>query len=216
MSLLMICSFQAKGVISMTVREVGGDVVVEGAGSANLNGLNAFPSHALGGVQIGGEITNPVIPGGTVTDDYGYIYAGAGGNANTFLYELDPRISGPFTLGSPGSYNASNGSGDSVGLIFSKGDEIGLILPGGYVSGDSISGSGTYNSTTIESLGLIPGTYTWTWGTSPHNDSLVLTIESPVHTPPNPIPTLSEMAQILMMFLMIAMAGFYGRIMRKR
>lgn len=34
--------------------------------------------------------------------------------------------------------------------------------------------------------------------------------------PPNPIPTLNEWAQILMMFLMIATAGFYGRRMKQR
>jgi hypothetical protein len=35
-------------------------------------------------------------------------------------------------------------------------------------------------------------------------------------TPPNPIPTLSEWAQIMMMLAMIATAGFYGWRMKQR
>jgi hypothetical protein len=47
-----------------------------------------------------------------------------------------------------------------VGANFIPG---GLIVPAGYISGNPLSDSATYDGATLASLGLTPGTYTWTW-----------------------------------------------------
>jgi len=61
----------------------------------------------------------------------------------------------------PGGFAAaSSGSGDLVGVIFST-----LTVPQGYVSGNALSDSSTYDNATFFSLGVTPGTYEWTWGT---------------------------------------------------
>jgi hypothetical protein len=44
------------------------------------------------------------------------------------------------------------------------------------VSGTQLKNTATYTGQTISSLGLTPGTYTWTWGTGAHADSFVLVI----------------------------------------
>jgi len=45
---------------------------------------------------------------------------------------------------------------------FENGD---LFLPSGYVSGGLLdTGQDIFNNATFASLGLIPGTYVWTWG----------------------------------------------------
>jgi hypothetical protein len=39
-----------------------------------------------------------------------------------------------------------------------------------------LNATDTYAGQTISSLGLTPGTYTWTWGTGAHADSLTVQI----------------------------------------
>jgi hypothetical protein len=51
-----------------------------------------------------------------------------------------------------------------------------LNLPNGYVSGSPLSATSTYTSQTFASLGLTPGTYTWTWGSGPTADSFTVQI----------------------------------------
>jgi hypothetical protein len=51
-----------------------------------------------------------------------------------------------------------------------------LFFPAPYVSGNSLNATDTYANTTISGLGLTPGTYTWTWGTGAHADSLTVQV----------------------------------------
>ena len=48
-----------------------------------------------------------------------------------------------------------------------------LAVPQGYLTG-AISGTSTFNNATFASLGITPGTYTWTWGTGMHADSFTI------------------------------------------
>jgi hypothetical protein len=61
---------------------------------------------------------------------------------------------------------ASNGTGDTVGMMFNGGNNLfsALLVPQDYVSGTALSDSATYNNTTLISLFVTPGTYVWTWG----------------------------------------------------
>ena len=51
-----------------------------------------------------------------------------------------------------------------------------IVVPDGYVSGTTISGSTTYASQTISSMGLSGGTYIWSWGAGANASSLVMVI----------------------------------------
>jgi len=51
-----------------------------------------------------------------------------------------------------------------------------LYVPINYVSGSPLSGTATWSASTFSSLGLTPGTYTWTWGSGANADFATLTI----------------------------------------
>jgi hypothetical protein len=71
-------------------------------------------------------------------------------------------ITGPTDFGDGVATEASGSTGDTFGFGGLAQD---LLLPTGYVSGSFISGTDTWDDTTIASLGLTPGTYNYTWGT---------------------------------------------------
>jgi hypothetical protein len=66
-------------------------------------------------------------------------------------------------------------SGDFFAL--EEGINAFLALPQGYTSGDPLTNSMTFDNATFASLGLTPGTYTWTWGTELRNQNFTLIIE---------------------------------------
>jgi hypothetical protein len=94
------------------------------------------------------------------------------------MIDLYSGTSGPFSFGPGGGTFPSATSGDSVFL-----EDFGLDIdvPQGYVSGASLSGSASYTGT-IFSLGLTPGTYTWTWDSGANSFVLVI----PPATVPEP------------------------------
>ena len=51
-----------------------------------------------------------------------------------------------------------------------------LFVPSGYLSGNPLSGTSTYNNATFASLGVTPGTYVWTWGAGGANQNFTLII----------------------------------------
>ena len=50
-------------------------------------------------------------------------------------------------------------------------------MPQYYVSGSVLSASDTWSGQTFASLGLTPGTYTWTWGSGADADFFTMNIE---------------------------------------
>jgi hypothetical protein len=92
------------------------------------------------------------------------------------LFDAYTGVSGPASFGSGSFTLASSGAGDLVGIDMATRPEGSLIVPHGYVSGAALSDSSTYNNATLTSLGVTPGTYTWTWGTGVHADSFTLQI----------------------------------------
>jgi hypothetical protein len=84
-------------------------------------------------------------------------------------------LNGPSSFGPGGLVFASGGTGDRFGVdVF--GGPISLIVPLGYVSGNSLSATNVFSSATFASLGVTPGTYVWTWGSRNASDSLTLQI----------------------------------------
>ncbi len=146
---------QGQAAFIATIEQVGPNVVVTGSGSLDVTGLSfegagadvsgIFP--AVAAIGIGSPNSDPA-------DEYGGL------------------ISGPSNFGSGGeTIPSSSGGGDKVALIGS-GNE--LDVPQGYVSGNPLADSSTYNGATLASLGVIPGTYIWTWGSGADADSFTI------------------------------------------
>ena len=149
---LLILSQPAQA-YTVTLEQVGFDVVANGSGPINLTGL-AF---------VGDFIPAPGIRGNPA-----YILTGAGAG------EVDGYrgFTGPASFGSGGFFAADTSSGDFVGINIPGG----LFVPAGYVSNTALSDSGTWNNATFASLGVTPGTYVWTWGTGLPNQNFTLQI----------------------------------------
>ena len=140
---LSLFSVQLAQAYSVTLEQVGSDVVATGSGPLDLTGLTLVVTYASLPAQI-----FPVL---------GQIVTGSGGATDGY----QGSISGPTSFGGVFFTFASSGSGDSVGIFR---DTSTLLVPSGYVSGNALSDSATYNNATFASLGVTPGTYVWTWG----------------------------------------------------
>jgi hypothetical protein len=130
---------------TVTLEQVGSNVVATGSGAINLTGLPTNPitvsANGILGARRGDIITGP-----------------------TFLSTVDiyaAVLTGPPNFGSGRVFFPDTGSGDLVGISI---DQALLFLPQGYVSNAALSDSMTFNSATFASLGVTPGTYVWTWG----------------------------------------------------
>ena len=149
-------SVQPAQAFTMTLEQVGSNVVATGSGAINLTGLTfvqtAGPLGAVIGANLG--LIETVQTSGAIVD----IYSG---------------FTGPTSFGSGGVFLANTGSGDFVGIADSVGN---LGVPIGYVSGAALSDSMTFNNQTFAAMGLTPGTYVWTWGTGLPNQNFMLVI----------------------------------------
>jgi len=138
---------------TITLEQMGSNVVATGSGAINLTGLTFLtPGSASPGIEA---IDARITMGDAPLD----IYLGS--------------LTGPTNFGT-GNFVAGNPlGGDSVGIFASLGE---INVPEGYVSGNPLSDSMTFDNATIHSLGLRPGTYTWTWGTGQANQFFTLII----------------------------------------
>jgi hypothetical protein len=129
----------------VTLEQVGSNVVATGSGAINLTGLTFF---STGPSSAGMLAANGVILTGPT----------AVGSADAYITVSGPTSFGTNMLPTP----ASSGSGDLVGI---NGLSAFIIVPHGYVSGNALTSSATWNNATFASLGVTRGTYEWTWGT---------------------------------------------------
>jgi len=147
--------------LTVTVLEVGSDVVWSGSGTLNLGDLSLAEE---------GNIT-------------------AGFNASQAIWAIGPTISTPDNRysGSSISYPSNFGAG-ATGAAFGSGAIVGvlpggsgrlIVVPSGYTSNTFISGTTTYTDQTFSSMGLVEGIYSWTWGVSPNEGSINMTIGAP-------------------------------------
>jgi len=149
-------SVQPAQAYSVTLEQVGANVVANGSGPINLTGLTFQGSVSTSGVGV-----LPL---------FGIIFTGPTGSVNVSQYA---GFTGPTSFGSGGPLNANTGSGDFVGMRGGLGN---LFVPQGYVSGAALSDSMTFNNATLASLGVTPGTYVCTWGTGLPNQNFTLVI----------------------------------------
>lgn len=167
--LLAFClSPKAEAAYTLTVSQSGSNVVASGSGSINTTALtDAGPASWFAEVYPSFSFGSMIAVGPTSSV-----------GVNNFI-----SISGPASFGSGPQVLASSGSGTLVAVMANSGFE----LASSYVSGSGMSGTATWNSQTLASLGLTPGTYTWTWGSGETADSFTLIIVSPV--PATPVPS---------------------------
>jgi hypothetical protein len=155
----------AAGSFHVVIQQSGLDVVWSGSGSFNLTDLTLeglFP--ITSGFNAGQAIwiagATPYMPPGATGQQYG-------GASLTY-----PTT---FALGTPAG-GPSAATGSMFGVVTGGASGRTIIVPEGYVSGTTISGSTTYQNTTIVGLGLSGGTYTWAWGSGANASSLVMII----------------------------------------
>jgi protein with PEP-CTERM/exosortase system signal len=140
---------------TMTLQQVGSNVVANGSGAINLTGLTLDDLFSpVAGVVGSSGIINM---GQSAVNVPGYF-----------------GFTGPSNFGGGGLFSPNTSSGDFVGINNSPLGDI--FVPQGYVSDTALSDSMTFNSATFASLGLTPGTYTWSWGTGLRNQNFTLII----------------------------------------
>jgi hypothetical protein len=147
-------------VVNMTLLEVGGDVVLSGAGTMNLTSLTNV------GLLFRGSSVVPQ------DSQFGCGLAGPG-PFNSRLY-TGSTFNSPANFGT-GGQTVGSGTGDFFGVTFAISNNQ-LFVPSGYTSGSFISGTTTFNSTTLVTLGATPGTYTWSWGAGVTASSIILQV----------------------------------------
>ena len=144
---------------TVTLRQMGANVVANGSGAINLTGLTFFlpGTGFIAKIRAGG----------------GVIVTGPLGGSG----DVDPYtgFTGPTSFGSGFFFFPNTGSGDIVGIDAQGFGGLLAVAPG-YLSGAALSDSMTFNNATFASLGVTPGTYLWSWGTGLPNQNFTLII----------------------------------------
>jgi hypothetical protein len=95
-----------------------------------------------------------------------------------YLPNLVVTPSNPFT--SVSTSHTSQGGGTPFMFTPTEMELNHLCLPASYTSGDPLANTMTFTNTTFQSLGLMPGTYVWSWSndtdSGPVSDKLTLNI----------------------------------------
>ena len=153
----------ARAAYTVTFSQAGSDVVASGNGTIDRNGLtlvSIFPNQEpFVFPALSAEAT-----GATSTVD---TYAGS--------------VSGPTSFG-PGfsTVDATTGTGGLVGLDLLAGQ---ISVPTGYASGAPLSDTATYAGQTLASLGLSPGSYTYSFGSGANTDTFTVDVSGTPSVP---------------------------------
>jgi hypothetical protein len=181
LAVMLAASAPAQAAVVFHMQEVGNTVTLTGSGTLDISGLT--PS------VIG------ILPYGMGPDERSFRV----GQALTL--QAFTGLTGPANFG-PGQweYPLEAWSGDTFGMHGSY-----LTLPQGYVSGSLLWGSSNLqHGESLASLGATVGTYTWSWGSGTHADSITLIVGNPVSAVPEPSAYLLALAGLGVM-------GFWGR-----
>ena len=154
---LTVAAPPAEAAFLATLLQVGPDVVATGAGSLNITGLADVGAGPVG-TGIGPSYPILVL-----------------GPTDAIFVPEYKTIAGATAFGTGGYTDPTSGSGDRVGVV----NNLFLVVPAGYVSDAPLSSSMTWANQTFASLGVTPGSYTWSWGSGATADSFTLTIAVP-------------------------------------
>jgi hypothetical protein len=148
---------RAQAGIVYTLSQVGTDVVGSGSGSFDITALRIAPtpvSSADGFIRAS-------------TDDF---------STRSFGDQYFGITVGPLSFGPGGNQFGSSASGDMFGLVDTLGEPA-LSVPSGYKTGTLLSATDTWSGQTFASLGVSPGTYTWTWGSTANGNADFFTLQ---------------------------------------
>ena len=137
---------------TVTLQQVGPNVVATGSGAINLTGLTSYKSSSVGPGMRPNRGTSESINASITT------------GPTSSSVDLYRTTKGPSFGSSSSATSASSGSGDMVGIHNVLGPYGYLVVPAGYVSGTALSDMAIYSDATFATLGVTPGTYVWTWG----------------------------------------------------
>jgi hypothetical protein len=157
---LFVLAPKAGATVVMNVTQVGADVFASGSGTLNITSLTN-PNNASGAPFVQGAQGNLII--GLLPNNQWQNWQGS--------------VTGPTSFGTLlGAVLADVTTGDHFGI---RAQFLQVATPLGYVSGSPLSATATWNNRTLAGLGLIEGTYVWTWGTGLNADSFTLNIGTP-------------------------------------
>lgn len=145
----------------VTLTEQGSNLVASGSGTLDLADLSSAGSSSL--------VTSAIQPNG------GLIALGVlSGSSDIYNNATGPSSFGP---GSDQTF-ADSATGPFAGIYANQ-----IFVPGGYVSGTSLTNTATFDNASYSSLGVTPGTYAWSWGTGISADSFTLDVIAPASVP---------------------------------
>jgi hypothetical protein len=160
-AVLLISAASSRGGAILTFSQSGSNVLAQATGTLDTASLTLTGHGSSGGFLTPGEAE-----------------VGVGNFGTNNLYQ---GYNGPTSFGTGTIILSSSASGNIVGIEGGVGNF--LIAPDNYVSGTALSGSATWDNTTISGLGLTPGEYTWTWGSGVTADSFEVLIPASVPEP---------------------------------
>lgn len=154
--LLLCCVPVSRAAYVISLQQVGSNVVGTGNGSIDFTDLTSPMPLTTSAVVFSGS---GIVGLGPATATAATEYTGATGPAN---------------FGSGNPFFANSGSGPVVGVAENLNQ---ILVPAGYVSASALATStDTWTNQTFATLGLTPGTYTYTWGIGQDADSLTVQI----------------------------------------
>ncbi len=158
LSAVFVFQDSAHAAYTITIEQSGANVVASGSGTINTAALTIPLNSSNIPIARNMNSTNATV------------VVGGGGNIDQYK-----TISSPSNFGSTTSTvaTANSGTGSAFGV---NGKSTSLYVPTGYVSGTAISGTSQWNTTTLGTLKLTPGTYTYTWGSGANADSVTVKI----------------------------------------
>jgi hypothetical protein len=134
--------------MTVTIYESGSNVVMSASGTVDLSGLTLVSS------SIG-----PFGNGGLGINNATFVCGASGSSGSSY----SGFTSVPSNFGSGSGLPNSSGTGQAFGVIMDMAPPYLLVVPTGYTSGANISSTQTFNNTSLSTLGLTNGTYTYTW-----------------------------------------------------
>jgi len=149
--------------LTVSIAEVGFDVVMTISGTLNINDLTLVESGA-GPFMVGGMGVSTATFVSGADGNYYDIYSGFTTTATSF--------------GSGAGFTSDLNSGDIFGVIINMTPPYTLIVPTGYVSGTEITSSQTFNDRSFATMGLVEDTYSYTWGTGANAESINVVVGS--------------------------------------
>jgi hypothetical protein len=167
-----------------TIQESGSDLILSGNGTLNISGFTDYGDSGGGmsyvqpqGFPSAGLVIGPDLY-------FGPAYGGP--QLNSFR---DFGMSGPASIGSGTNFtypSIFDSNSDGFGYRFNQNL---TILPAGY-SGQTLNATATITGQTLTTVGITPGTYTWTSSNGDYIEISAISAPAPSLTP-TPTPTVT-------------------------